>query len=103
MRGIRFRPGPRRRGGHLVAFVTGGEPVEGCTPVAAVIVGDSVSDIEQRAERLGIWRPRVWPNFRPSRAEADMALSDSHRFIWRAGHETSWRPSEGWEGQLSSA
>lgn len=101
MRGTRFRPGPRRRRGHLVAFVTGGEPVEGCVPVGTLIVGESLADIESRAARLGIWHPHLWSNFRPSRAEADLALDDSHRFVWRAGHETVWRASESWEGELA--
>ena len=44
MRARRFGPGPRPRRGQLVAFVTGGEPVEGCEPVAALIVGKSVAE-----------------------------------------------------------
>jgi hypothetical protein len=81
--------------------VTGGEPVDGCEAVAALIVGDSLRDIENRAATLGIWHPYAWPNLTPSRREADMALDDDHTFVWRPGHERDWRPSATWTGALA--
>jgi len=55
-------------GDELVAFVTGGEPVDGCEPVGALIAGSSRSAIVERARALGVWHPHLWPNFRPSRS-----------------------------------
>jgi hypothetical protein len=82
-------------------FVTGGEPVAGCEPIAALIVGESLSEIEERAGALGIWHPSVWSNFRASSAEADMALNDARQFIWRPGRGSSWSTSETWPGTVT--
>lgn len=88
--------GPRRRRGPVVGFVTGGEPVDGCNPVALLIAGDAISDFESRAATLGVWHPHLWPKMTPSRAEADRVLDDPDGVIWRIGAERSWQSSTSW-------
>ena len=96
MRIRRLGSGPRRHRGRVVGFVTGGEPVDGCDPVALLIEGESISDLESRAAALGVWHPHLWPEETPSRKEADQVLADPHGFIWRIGSERSWESSSSW-------
>lgn len=96
MRATRFRSGPRRQGDWLVGLVTGGEPDEGCDPVAILLACKAEIDFEEVARSLGVWHPHFWPQFRPSRREMKLALADNRGFVWRPGTDASWRSSTTW-------
>src|SRR4051794_14960687 len=66
--------------GHLVGFVTGGDPVERCEPVAVLIPGDSRKQILKQARSLGVWDPSVWGDFRIPREDVSKAVADPHSF-----------------------
>lgn len=95
---MRQREHVRRTSGVLVGFVTGGEPLNGCEPIATLIAAASRDEMLQRARQLGIWDPGFVPGVRIKRQHAAMAIEDPQRFIWLPAGAKDWQPSRTWPG-----
>lgn len=89
----------RSLAGTGVGFVSGGEPIDGCDAVTLLVVGGSASELESRARELGVWDPSAWDDIQVRSRDVQRALADPQGFVWKPGHERTWRGSDSWPGK----
>jgi len=95
---MKFRQRRQRTADLHVQFIWGGEPVEGCDPVALLVASDEPEAAVARAGALGVWHASVLDDIRIKASEAEHAAADPQGFVWRRADEMQWRGSGSWPG-----
>ena len=94
---MRFRERRHRAADLDVQFIWGGEPVDGCDPIALLIASDEPEPALARAEALGVWHAST-VDIKIKASEAEHAAADPRGFVWRPAEELQWRDSDTWPG-----
>lgn len=84
-----------------VQFVWGGEPLDGCDPVALLIASGEPEVAEARAHALGVWHASIVDDLKLKASEAALAAADSQGFVWRPADDRQWRGSDSWPGKMA--